>query len=180
MRKQAGYTLLELLLGLIIAILITTFGVRIIYHYSHEAVAQHKVADSIQRLKEASVIYYHNNLQGGLEPGVRVPMSLQAIYNQKILTPDDLYNNQSYDDKGQLVHQLYDYAVKYTPANKLITITLTTTNSHTLQAAKPDAFRTESGTYYYTWFLHPTQQLYTNQQAIRLDRFQRLLHKGDV
>ena len=57
-QDASGFTLIELIIGLVIVIALSTTAVSIYYHYFHIELVSTKISDSIKRIKNATTIYY--------------------------------------------------------------------------------------------------------------------------
>ncbi len=174
-KNQHGYTLLEILIGLIVLILIALLTMPLVYHFANKAAQKSKVGDSLSILKDASTTYYYRIKNQPLKT-----LSMANLYKDQVLDENALYNINS----GKS-YQLYKYqtAVDYND-HQLIDLNIQTESPVNLQALNPtlyekftrkDAKGKSHLIYSYTWQYRPTLDIYQNQQNARAVRFQKMV-----
>lgn len=183
--QQLGFTLLELLIGLVIAVTLAIISIPLVYHYCNAISSVSKIENSIETLKDASTLYYYNDMKSVQKPAIVLPLTIQRLYDLHLLNSNDLFNSISKDNKGHISSTLYNYAVSYDEVTHLIDINLITTRPVNFQTENPNHFskttepKTGVTTYSYDWQFFPLLDIYSHQQNARIVRFQRMVDGND-
>lgn len=128
--RSFGFTMIEMLIGIIILSSLSATAISIYYHYFHLQSTALKISDSIKQIKQAATIYYFNHKQAAQN------LNINTLVSDHYLDPTSIYQGAK-ELNGATVSHDFNYNVSFNDNTKTITVSLDTYQSIRLNRSNP-------------------------------------------